>query len=167
MCTLLNGVPDGPAHIILKDQVPYCSLDGVGIFKNGVLSDGPFICINGLGYGLKFMRMADGRPAQNEFCTYFTKNHTMNIDEKQEMEDFSGCQYFSGRVRDALQHGEGRQWMSNARMFIGTFQNDRMHEGTLYEIHSPLKYNAYQVKYDIEKDSAEKIFPDYQKPIVK
>ena len=66
MCTLHNGLPDGPAHIILHDpHSHYYSFEGVGVFHEGELHLGPFICINGLGFGLKFVEMKNGRPAQD------------------------------------------------------------------------------------------------------
>lgn len=66
MCTLHKGVPDGPAHIILNDpNSSYYSFEGVGVFHGGLLHKGPLICINGLGFGLKFIEMINGRPSQD------------------------------------------------------------------------------------------------------
>jgi hypothetical protein len=80
------------------------------------------------------VEMINGRPSQDLFCSYFFNNGTINFDELQNRIDVSGCHYFSGKVRDGLCHGEGKQWLSNGRIFIGVFQFDKMLQGNMYEI---------------------------------
>ena len=52
LCTLLKGVPYGPAYIEYTDpSYKLLSFDGVGIFTDGRLHLGPFTAISGNGIG--------------------------------------------------------------------------------------------------------------------
>ena len=52
LCTLLKGVPYGPAHIEYTDPSNKAlSFDGVGVFTEGRLHYGPFTAIKGSGSG--------------------------------------------------------------------------------------------------------------------
>jgi hypothetical protein len=57
LCTLLKGVPYGPAYIEYThpdEKYKHLSFDGVGIFTEGCLHLGPFTSIDGNGNGLSF-----------------------------------------------------------------------------------------------------------------
>ena len=55
LCTLIKGVPFGPAYIEYIDpHLQDLSFDGVGIFTDGRLHMGPFTAINGDGRGLSY-----------------------------------------------------------------------------------------------------------------
>jgi hypothetical protein len=57
LCTLLKGVPYGPAYIEYThpdEKYKYLSFDGVGVFTEGRLHLGPFTAIDGNGRGLSF-----------------------------------------------------------------------------------------------------------------
>jgi hypothetical protein len=52
LCTLLKGVPYGPAHIeYTHPSNKALSFDGVGVFTEGRLHSGPFTAIRGDGWG--------------------------------------------------------------------------------------------------------------------
>ena len=55
LCTLLKGVPYGPAHIqYTHPSNKSLSFDGVGVFTEGRLHSGPFTAINGSGVGTSY-----------------------------------------------------------------------------------------------------------------
>jgi hypothetical protein len=55
LCTVLKGVPYGPAYIEYTDpDIKGLSFDGVGVFTEGRLHLGPFTAINGDGGGYSF-----------------------------------------------------------------------------------------------------------------
>ncbi len=55
LCTLLKGVPYGPAHIeYTHPSNKALSFDGMGVFTEGRLHSGPFTAINGNGIGRSF-----------------------------------------------------------------------------------------------------------------
>ena len=75
MCTLFKGVPSGLALIQYTDpDDKFLSFKGVGIFNDGILTNAPFTCINGNGYGRSFSKMENGRPADNSYYTEFNEN---------------------------------------------------------------------------------------------
>jgi hypothetical protein len=59
-------------------------------------------------------------------------------------------------MKQGLSHGNGKVWLTNARMFIGDWFRNRMNEGKLYELQQDNTYSLFQVKYnpqaDIEQD---------------
>ena len=74
MCTLFKGVPSGLALIQYKDpDDKFLSFKGVGIFNEGILTNAPFTCLNGNGWGYQFRKMENGRPAHNSYFTIFNK----------------------------------------------------------------------------------------------
>ena len=55
LCTLLKGVPYGPAHITYTHPSNKgLSFDGVGVFTEGRLHSGPFTAISGSGFGRSY-----------------------------------------------------------------------------------------------------------------
>ena len=55
VCTLLKGVPYGPAHIeYTHPSDKGLSFDAVGVFTEGRLHKGPFTAINGSGAGFSY-----------------------------------------------------------------------------------------------------------------
>jgi hypothetical protein len=55
LCTVLKGVPYGPAHIeYTHPSDKALSFDGVGVFTQGKLHYGPFTAIAGSGVGRSF-----------------------------------------------------------------------------------------------------------------
>jgi hypothetical protein len=55
LCTVLKGVPYGPAYIEYTDpDNKSLSFDGVGVFTEGRLHLGPFTAIDGNGNGFSF-----------------------------------------------------------------------------------------------------------------
>ncbi len=55
LCTLLKGVPYGPAHIeYTHPSDKFLSFDGVGVFTEGRLHYGPFTAIAGDGWGYSY-----------------------------------------------------------------------------------------------------------------
>jgi hypothetical protein len=70
MCTLYKEKPIGPAFIEYhSDEVKSKRFEGIGIFTNGVLHMGPFLCRMGNGKRRLFSHMIDGRPAEKHFAT--------------------------------------------------------------------------------------------------
>ena len=64
MCTLYKGVPNGLAQIEFKlDSSLDQSFEGLGIFTDGKLHNGPLLCIKGTGKAELFELMINGRPA--------------------------------------------------------------------------------------------------------
>lgn len=91
MCTLYKGVPYGLVRIQYKDpNSKWLSFEGIGIFTNGELHMGPFFCVDGLGYIWSFCHMMNGRPAENEYLTYFNakrqNRYIHNLDKKTDAE---------------------------------------------------------------------------------
>ena len=55
LCTLLKGVPYGPAYIkYTHPSDDGLSFDGVGVFTDGRLHMGPFTAIDGTGEGCSY-----------------------------------------------------------------------------------------------------------------
>lgn len=93
MCTLYKGQPTGPAIIVFShEKLDWLSFKGVGMFKNGELHMGPFICLNKYKIGLSFSKMTNGRPSDNDYLTYFQKL----IKQKPTDIEETGQQYWSG-----------------------------------------------------------------------
>ena len=122
-CTLYKGVPYGLAHISFKHPTEdWNSFEGMGVFTDGKLHMGPFTCQQANGMRRSYSLMIDGRPADSSFYTHFFPNgYTSNVESLKTSTDVSGYQYRSSRVQQALPHGEGKEWLSNGRMFIGDY----------------------------------------------
>jgi hypothetical protein len=74
-CTLYKGVPFGPALIkFTHDEDQGLSFEGLGVFNQGVLSNGPCLCIKKSTEVKLFTLMKNGRPSDNSFATYFSKD---------------------------------------------------------------------------------------------
>ncbi len=76
MCTLYKGIPFGPAFIeYYSDKTPSKRFSGIGIFTDGKLHMGPFLCQMGDDSCNKkrrlFTHMINGRPAEKHFGTIF------------------------------------------------------------------------------------------------
>jgi hypothetical protein len=72
LCTLYNGVPYGPAIIQYTSEIlEIYSFEGVGLFTDGKLHDGPFSCVTEDGWSYSFALMKNGRPADGGFGSYF------------------------------------------------------------------------------------------------
>jgi hypothetical protein len=70
MCTMLKGVPHGFAFIECTDHDDKrLQFKGIGIFNHGKLESGPFVCIDGEGWGYSFTKMQNGRPEDNSYST--------------------------------------------------------------------------------------------------
>ncbi len=70
MCTLYEGIPIGPAFIeYTTDKIDSKKFEGIGIFTNGKLHMGPFLCRIGNGKRRLFSHMINGRPAEKHFAT--------------------------------------------------------------------------------------------------
>ena len=94
----------------------------MGVFIDGKLHMGPFTCQCGDGTRRSYSLMIDGRPADSSFYTVFSKNsYTLKVESLKTSTDVSGYQFRSSRVQQALPHGEGKQWLTNGRIFIGEF----------------------------------------------
>jgi hypothetical protein len=122
-CSLYKGVPYGLTHISFKHPTEdFNSFEGMGVFTDGKLHMGPFTCQQGSGFRRSFSLMIDGRPADSSFYTeFFLNGCTMNVESLKTSTDVSGYQYRSSRVQQALSHGEGKEWLSNGRIFIGDY----------------------------------------------
>jgi len=97
--------------------------------------------------------MIEGRPADSHYHTeFFSNGYTRNIESLKTSTDVSDYQIISSQVQQALRHGEGKQWLSNGRIFIGDFYCNRMNSGKLYEMQADNTYTLYNVKYDAQKD---------------
>ncbi len=104
------------------------------MFADGKLQ-GPFTCMTGEEAGLSFRKMQNGRPADKVYGTYFhEKGLTEYVNSLTDVSDVSGEQFYSGQWINALWHGEGKVWLSDARIFIGQFETDQMKQGGLYEL---------------------------------
>jgi hypothetical protein len=92
MCILYKGKPTGLAVLQYTDPDDKgLSFEGVGVFTDGELHNGPFVCINGNGWGHSFSLMTNGRPADNQFYTYFFRDgFTENVDSLEKETDVSG-----------------------------------------------------------------------------
>ena len=90
-CTTYKGVPFGPALIKFEHESDKgLSFKALGIFNNGVLSNGPCLFIKLTSEVKLFSLMANGRPADNTFSTYFAKDGlNLNVDSFKETTDVS------------------------------------------------------------------------------
>jgi hypothetical protein len=94
----------------------------MGVFTDGKLHMGPFTFQDGNGERRSFSLMIDGRPADSSFYTLFFPNgYTRNVESLKTSTDVSGYQYRSSRVQQALSHGEGKDWLTKGRIFIGDY----------------------------------------------
>ena len=59
ICTLLKGVPHGPAVFECKDWYGNC-FTGVGVFNHGQIHNTPFTCI-GAGFNKTYSNMKNGK----------------------------------------------------------------------------------------------------------
>jgi len=114
---------------------------------------GPFTCLEGDGYKRSYSLMIEGRPADSHYYTQFSSNGSQkNVESLKTSTDVSDYQIISSQVQQALPHGEGKQWLTNGRIFIGDFYHRRMNSGKLYEMQADNTYTLYNVKYDAQKD---------------
>jgi hypothetical protein len=105
--------------------------------------------------------MIEGRPADSHYYTQFFSNGiTRNIESLKTSTDVSDYQFISSQMQQALPHGEGKQWLTNGRIFIGDFYRMRMNSGKLYEMQADNTYTLYNVKYEAQKDCDNKIYPN-------
>ncbi len=100
LCTLYNGVPNGPAVIHCSDEDDKETIfDGVGVFTDGKLHDGPCTFFLENRIGVSYSQMKNGKPADDGYVTLFwpqgEKEHVNSLTEKR---DVSGWQMFSGQV---------------------------------------------------------------------
>ena len=103
--------------------------------------------------------MIEGRPADSHYYTeFFINGSTRNIESLKTSTDVSDYQLISSQVQQALAHGEGKQWLTNGRIFIGDFYRMRMNSGKLYEMQADNTYTLYNVKYDAQKDYDNRIW---------
>ena len=91
-CTTYKGVPFGPALIKFEhDSDQGLSFKALGVFNNGVLSNGPCLSIKLSNEVKLFTLMANGRPADNTFTTYFAKDGlNLNVESLEKSTDVSG-----------------------------------------------------------------------------
>ena len=122
-CSLYKGVPFGLAHISFKHPTEeFASFEGMGVFTDGKLHMGPFTFQDGDGLRRSYSLMIDGRPADSSFYTGFLENGiTRYVESLKTSTDVSGYQCLSSRVQQALSHGEGKEWLTKGRMFIGDY----------------------------------------------
>jgi hypothetical protein len=71
MCTFYKGKPVGLAYIEHKDTTPYHAFEGIGVFTDGELHMGPFLCKTDKGKRKLYTQMIDGRPGDKFFHTTF------------------------------------------------------------------------------------------------
>ena len=90
MCTLYKGKPFGPALIHCDHDTDAHAFEGIGIFTNGVLHNGPFLCKTRKGKRKLFTHMIDGRPADKYYSTYFFEHGHKRIVDSFSMDDVSG-----------------------------------------------------------------------------
>ncbi len=70
MCTLYQGEPHGLALIeCTHPEYEWFSFKGMGVFNQGKLNSGPFICVSEYGSRYLFASMKNGRPEQDSNCT--------------------------------------------------------------------------------------------------
>ena len=69
--------------------------------------------------------MLNGRPATGSYITFFyPKDSKEYVNSLTEKSDVSHWQCFSGQIDSNFNlNGQGRLWLSNARTFIGEFEN--------------------------------------------
>ena len=85
--------------------------------------------------------MIDGRPGNRHFATYFFPDrYFLNVNSKSTETDVSYCQYFSGQLYNGVRQGQGIQWMSDARIFIGDWVKGSMNMGKLYQVQKDSNY---------------------------
>jgi hypothetical protein len=99
MATLYRKKPIGPAYIQYKHpKTPSKSFEGVGMFTNGKLHMGPFLCRTakegkeGDGKRILFSHMIDGRPADKCYATKFFERKApyRKVDSFKDYRDVSG-----------------------------------------------------------------------------
>lgn len=94
LCTLLKGVPIGPAIINYthkNSEKKYLSFEGVGIFHEGKLHKGPFTALDGVGDGRLFSFMKNGRPADSYYSTrLFGSGYKRNIETLETLTQVDG-----------------------------------------------------------------------------
>ena len=49
-----------------------------------------------------------------------------------------------------MAYGPGKTLLEDGNSFYGTFRNNLMDEGDLYEMQPDLTYSLFKVKYDLE-----------------
>jgi hypothetical protein len=114
LCTLYYKVPYGPAIIQYTDKVNTSrSFEGVGLFTDGKLHDGPFTYVDTFGGSYSFALMKNGRPADGGFGSFFYRQgDRINVNSLTEKSDVSGWQHLSGQLsRNGFCHGIGKKWM--------------------------------------------------------
>jgi hypothetical protein len=98
--------------------------------------------------------MSNGRPISGSMATVFVPDgKRQNVDSKQRDRDVSGWQIFSGETKNTLQHGHGKLWMADGRIFMGELEKHKLKQGYLYELQLDGTHTMYHVKYNNEQDS--------------
>ncbi len=88
--------------------------------------------------------MIDGRPADKHFASYFFKNGVSRyIDQYSYKTDVSRLPLCSLKLEKALWHGKGKIWLTDGRVFIGDFHQDKLKQGKLYEIQEDNTYTLF------------------------
>ncbi len=84
---------------------------------------------------MSYSMMHNGRPGEKEYGTYFhSQGNTNYVNSLKEKSDVSGLQFYSGQWENAVWHGQGKVWLSDARTFSGQFETGRMKQGQLHEL---------------------------------
>ena len=97
--------------------------------------------------------MRNGRPISGSMATVFiNEGKLQTVDSKQRERDVSGWQAYSGETKYTVQHGHGKVWMADGRIFIGEFVKHKLKQGYLYELQVDGTHTMYHVKYDNEED---------------
>ena len=97
--------------------------------------------------------MYNGRPKAGSLATVFINNDQLyNVDSLDRQRDATGWQSFSGETKQTVQHGHGKLWMKDGRIFIGQFERHKLKEGYLYELQHDGTHTMYHVKYNNEED---------------
>lgn len=70
-----------------------------------------------------------------------------------EMIDVSGWCCYLGNIDNYRKRlGQGKSLLTSGNTFIGTYNDDLMKEGNLYELQEDGTYSLFEVKYDNEND---------------
>ena len=171
LCTVKKDIPYGLAVINYQDlDNQFLSFNGIGIFKEGILHQTPFICIRGDGFREQYSNMVDGRPQGNGISALFNPDEDSQLVSSPNFkEDVSGWAYYLGQTDiNGRRKGFGRSHLANGSIFIGDHQNNLMNKGKLYELKSYQTFTLYKVEYNHDKDSKNGITgPSKQVPVNK
>lgn len=163
----MDGVPHGLCFVNYvhegTKETDVRSFKGVGLMKQGEFHRGSALFIGGDGQRLSFSFMNHGRPhGYGKF--YRADGHKSNVSSKNDLTDTAGWSYQVGDFLDGRQHGEGKACMADGRIFIGTFNQQKMQAGEMSTLQQDGTRKIHQTEYDTAKDITNQVPVHQQSP---